>query len=316
MEIKKDPEYRRPPEAPQNQNSDRYCEFHEVNGQYTEGCIALRHLIEKFIENGKLVRFLGKQRHPREERVRREEHRGRPTCPTHEPQHQANLQEICTIIGGFAGGGESRRVREAYARQLEGSHKVYTVRRPVKQSRRTEMVIGFSDVDYLGISHPHTDTLVITQTVANHNVHRILVNNGSSADILYRSAFKKLNLRQEKIVPTNYPLMEFMGEQVQPIGSIELPVTAGSYPRQATIMVRFLLVDRPSAYNAIIERMALNELRAITSTPHLKVKFLTDHGVGEIRGDQWAAQQCYNISMKECPKIPARGTPARRKDNN
>ncbi|XP_059431529.1 uncharacterized protein LOC132165036 [Corylus avellana] len=145
------------------------------------------------------------------------------------------------------------------------------------------MVIGFSDADYLSILHPHTDALVITLTVANHNVHLILVDNGSLADILYWSAFKKLNLGQEKNCPNQLYLMGFTGEQVQPVGSIELPVTARSYPRQATIMVRFLLVDRPSVHNAIIGRKALNELRAITSTPHLKVKFPTDHGVGEIR---------------------------------
>jgi hypothetical protein len=89
--------------------------------------------------------------------------------------------------------------------------------------------------------------------MANHNIHRILVDNKSSTDILNWSAFKKLDLGQEKIVPTNYPLMEFTRKQVQSLRSIELPVTTGSHPRQATIMVRFLLVDRPSAYNAIIE---------------------------------------------------------------
>jgi hypothetical protein len=65
MEIKGDLEFRRPPKipgAPSNQNLGKYCEFHEANGHYTEGCIALRQLIEKFIKNEKLARFLGKQR--------------------------------------------------------------------------------------------------------------------------------------------------------------------------------------------------------------------------------------------------------------
>jgi hypothetical protein len=45
-------------------------------------------------------------------------------------------------------------------------------------------------------------------------------------------------------------------------------------------MVKFLLIDRPSAYNAILGRTALNNLKAITSTPHLKIKFPTERGVG------------------------------------
>ncbi|XP_059446567.1 uncharacterized protein LOC132178131 [Corylus avellana] len=72
---------------------------------------------------------------------------------------------------------------------------------------------------------------------------------------------------------------------VQPVGLISLPVTAGTAPKQATIIVDFLVVDRPFAYNTSIGRPSLNKLRAITLTYHLKMKFLTEDGVGEVRGD-------------------------------
>jgi hypothetical protein len=134
-----------------------------------------------------------------------------------------------------------------------------------------------------------TDALVVMLTVANHNIHRILVDNRSSTDILNWFAFKKLDLGQEKIVLTSCPLMEFTGKQVQSLGSIELPITTGTHPRQATIMVRFLFVDRPLAYNAIIGRTTFNQFNAVTSTPHLKMKFPINHGVGEVKGDQRAA---------------------------
>jgi hypothetical protein len=64
-------------------------------------------------------------------------------------------------------------------------------------------------------------------------------------------------------------------------------------------MVDFLLIDRPSAYNMIIGRPTLNKLRAVTSTYHLMMKFSTEEGVGEVRGDQAAARKCYNTSMKK-----------------
>jgi hypothetical protein len=76
-------------------------------------------------------------------------------------------------------------------------------------------MVGFSDEDYVGVSLPHTDALVITLIVANHNIHHILVDNGSLADILYWSAFTYMDISQEKIVPARYPLMGFTGEQVQ-----------------------------------------------------------------------------------------------------
>jgi hypothetical protein len=57
-------------------------------------------------------------------------------------------------------------------------------------------------------------------------------------------------------------------------------------------------MDRPSAYNAIIGRITLNELKAMTFTPHLSMKFLNAKGVKVVEGDQVAAQQCYNTILK------------------
>ena len=63
-------------------------------------------------------------------------------------------------------------------------------------------------------------------------------------------------------------------------------------------MVNFLIIDCPSAYNIILGRPALNTLRAVPSTYHLILRFPTPNGVGEIRGDQLAARECYVSSMK------------------
>jgi superfamily I DNA and/or RNA helicase len=61
MEIKKDPKFHRPSKILSNtppHNKDKYCDFHKAAGHYTEGCIALRLLIKKFVKNWKFVRFL------------------------------------------------------------------------------------------------------------------------------------------------------------------------------------------------------------------------------------------------------------------
>ena len=49
----------------------------------------------------------------------------------------------------------------------------------------------------------------------------------------------------------------------------------------------------PSAYNAIIGRPTLNRLQAVTSIYHLLLKFPTEHRIGEVKGDQVAARECY-----------------------
>ena len=77
------------------------------------------------------------------------------------------------------------------------------------------------------------------------------------------------------------------------MGTISLPVVVGAYPQQITKNVNFLVVDCSSSYNAIIGRPTLNSWKAVTSTYHLSVKFPTEHGVGQVQGDQLAARECY-----------------------
>jgi hypothetical protein len=342
MELKKDPNYQGPRPIPKNPPphlAHKYCAFHDSRGHLTEQCISLRQLIEKYIENGKLVRFLANERNQQEQdhyprqmrekdrdnrrnyQPRQEERRGRSRDPAPRPQRdlrrersrsgprraqQGNIPIIHTISGGFGGGGETNSARKAYARQLD-DFEVYSVQKPPKSRKYNPLVIGFSDDDYAGVSLPHTDALVVTLTIANYQTRRILIDTGSSADILFKSAFDQMGVPSEKLIPVSCQLQGFAGERVLPLGSIELPVTAGTYPRQKVIMVKFLIVDKISAYNAIIGRTALNDFRAVTSTSHLSMKFPTEEGIGEVKGDQKEARRCYNLSLKDAPRQHSRG---------
>jgi hypothetical protein len=177
------------------------------------------------------------------------------------------------------------------------------VQKPPKAQKRDPMVVGFSNEDYAGVSLAHTDTLVVSLTIANFQLRQILVDTGTSADILFKSAFDHMSIPRERVVPVVCHLLGFVGEKVSPLRSIELPITAGTYPRTRVIMIKFLIVDRASAYNAIFRRTALNKLKAVTSTPHLSMKFPTPEGVGVVKGDQREARRCYNLSLKNSPEI-------------
>jgi hypothetical protein len=78
-----------------------------------------------------------------------------------------------------------------------------TIERPHKSHRKESMVVGFSDEDYAGISLPHTDAIVVTLQVDNHRIHRMFIDNGSSADILYWSAFRNMEINAEKVIRVN-----------------------------------------------------------------------------------------------------------------
>ena len=124
-------------------------------------------------------------------------------------------------------------------------------------------------------------------------MHRMLVNNGSSTDILYYPAFQQMGIDRIRLIPTNAPLVGFRGTKVHSLGAITLLVMVGDYLQQITKDVTFLVVDCSSTYNDILRRPTLNSWKAATSTYHLMIKFPTEYRIGELRGDQVASRECY-----------------------
>ena len=132
------------------------------------------------------------------------------------------------ISGGFPGGGESISARKAYLRSIR-SGEVMEVQ-VVSKLPRLDTAIMFLDSDLDGCHHPHDDPLEIRAVVANKTVHRVLVDNGSSADIIFASAFDKMGIGREKLEPVNTHLRGFSEEKVLPLGSIVLVLTLGDPP--------------------------------------------------------------------------------------
>ena len=156
-----------------------------------------------------------------------------------------------------------------------------------------EQAITFTDENAERVHHPHDDAIVITLLVANYTTRRVLVDNESSADILYYPAFQQMRLGRDLLCPVNSPLVGFGEMKVQPIGTATLPMVVGAYPQQTTKDVNFLVVDCSSSYIAIIGKPTLNSWKAVTSTYHLSVKFPTEYGVEQVQGDQLATRECY-----------------------
>ena len=86
----------------------------------------------------------------------------------------------------------------------------------------------------------------------------MLVDNGSSADILYYPAFQQMGIDRERLILTTAPLVSFGGTRVFPVGVVTLSVVVGDYPQQITKDVTFLVVDCSFAYNAVLGRPTLN----------------------------------------------------------
>ena len=151
-----------------------------------------------------------------------------------------------------------------------------------KIARKESLIIGFSKEDARRLHHPHNDALIVSIRVGDYNVHRMLVDNGSLADILYYPAFQQMGIDRARLIPTNALLVGFGGTRVLPLGAITLSVTVSDYPQQITKGVTFLVVNCSSAYNGILGRPTLNSWKAATLTYHLMIKFLTVYNIGEL----------------------------------
>src|SRR3954468_1209963 len=141
-----------------------------------------------------------------------------------------SLQEpgriINVILGGPAAGGPSHAGRKKYARSIN-------VVEPPKKKLRSSEPITFSNEDMWGVGYPHSDAIVLTVNLGGIEVRRVLVDNGSSCDILSLAAFTKMGIDSTNLKPCIGGLVSFTGHEAPIIVIISLPLTLGTWPRTA-----------------------------------------------------------------------------------
>ncbi|KAL0445040.1 UNVERIFIED_CONTAM: hypothetical protein Slati_2226700 [Sesamum latifolium] len=83
-----------------------------------------------------------------------------------------------------------------------------------------------------------------------------------------------MQLGDVSLEKVNTSLYGFAGEVVHPRGMVSLP-DDGERDHAKDLLLKFLVVDVPSAYNVILGRPTLNTFQAVVSTYHMKIKFPT-----------------------------------------
>ena len=146
----------------------------------------------------------------------------------HQPL-QDIIGEIKMIAGGLVTGGSFRSLKKACQRQVNSVHMV-----PLFKQRWMDQDMSFNEADARGVKQPHNDPLVIMLNIEGFNTKRILVDNGSSADIIYLPAFQQLKLDPKRLRSFESPLVSFSGDKVYPRGIVMLTVTVGTQPGQLT----------------------------------------------------------------------------------
>nr|BAB39950.1 putative polyprotein [Oryza sativa Japonica Group] len=149
-------------------------------------------------------------------------------------------------------------------------------------------LISFGPED-AGVMFPHQDLLVISAEIAGFEVRRILVDGGSSADVIFAEAYAKMGLSTQALTPAPASLRGFGGEAVQVLGQALLLIAFGSGENRREEQILFDVIDIPYNYNAIFGRASLNKLEAISHHNYLKLKMPGPTGVIVVKGLQPSA---------------------------
>ncbi|XP_075500054.1 uncharacterized protein LOC142538627 [Primulina tabacum] len=196
---------------------------------------------------------------------------------------------LIKMISGGSTDGDSNQTRKSRSRKecLE-----------IDGMRKSEAVISFGPEDLRGVNLPHNDPLVIQAGVANYDILRVFIDSGSSVNVIFKDAFVQMDLQGFHLEAVETALFGFAGHVVYPEGEIVLSLTLGSQDLKKTVMTSFTVVDSPSSYNIILGRPTMNELRAVASTYHQKIKFPVGARVGEVLGDQPSSRKYYAEAVR------------------
>ncbi|XP_057723814.1 uncharacterized protein LOC130939745 [Arachis stenosperma] len=186
------------------------------------------------------------------------------TAQPNQPQGVINC-----ISGGFTEGGASSSAHKyTYQTMLAVGSTINNHQTLPTFPKMTFQLSDFNSTE-LNLDNP----VVIFIQMGDLIVQKVLLDPGSSADVLFYSTFQKMKLSDNILQLSTRDLVGFLGERVPVLGSVWLQTTLGESPLTKTLDVQCLVVDCFSPYNFILGRSVLNKFCAIISTIHLCVKF-------------------------------------------
>ncbi|KAM6577561.1 hypothetical protein CsatB_029398 [Cannabis sativa] len=263
--------YRRP--QPLYKDSSRRdpskrCEYHNDIGHSTNECKNLKDEIENLIRLGHLYEWIkNKLPHLNPGQATVGMPQGTPggttgvlapAAPTGDAQHIPGLPprpngRVAMISGGPHIGGTTRKELKRYAGAAKHNEVWEVTQLPAQRPRLMDQPITFTEEDAKTVRFPHHDPLVIETPIANKVVARVLIDNGSSVNLLFKEAFTAIGLTDRDLSPSGSQLTGFNGTTLIPMRKVRLPVTLCPDTPQSTFKYcTFVVVDCSTAYNAIL----------------------------------------------------------------
>ena len=153
--------------------------------------------------------------------------------------------------------------------------------------------ISFPPINPTRVITPHYDALILILCINNFDVRRVLVDPGSTTDLLHLPTFQQMKVPPDHLISTGTVLSGFNGATTLTVGDIVLSVKVGPVTHQ----VLFSVVEDLGSYNAIVGWAWLHAVKAVPSTYHQTISYLTASEQVDLQGSQLAARQCYQLSV-------------------
>jgi hypothetical protein len=280
---------------PAVQNQNLYCHYHRERGHLTENCHKYKAHLEQLAMAGHLADYVDSNPTGSKARGITSSRSG-----TQGPAPAGVIHVIhnpsCTSILPTSFRSDMQKashLRRSYG-IVDYAHLVSTSCSGAHVTS-AHQVVSFSDEDLADVQMPHNDPLVITLRFGDYDVQRVLVDQGSFAEIMYKGLYEKLGLKEADLANFTTPVFGFTGESTIPMGKTTLPILAGLI----TLQTEFIVIRGSSPYNAIVGRDWLHRMKAVPSTLHQKLRFPTEDGGMEVNGDQVTAKQCVLASIAQ-----------------
>ncbi|XP_059629844.1 uncharacterized protein LOC132272768 [Cornus florida] len=160
---------------------------------------------------------------------------------------------------------EDEQSGNSYRIQLKQVHKLQRIGEINTVDYKPNLAqVSFHKGDLRRVQHPHKDPLVVSLLVTNCLVRRVLIDPGSSTNIITKWTFDQLKLATNQIHPTRSPLVGFDGRRVEHTGVITLSVIA----TKRSLKENFVIVDIHPTYNLLMDRGRIHRMEGVPSTLH------------------------------------------------
>ena len=142
--------------------------------------------------------------------------------------------------------------------------------------------LGFNDEDLTEEGRDHNKALNITVSCGNDALASVLLDTGSSLNIMPKSTLARLSFQGTPMRASEVIVKAFDGSKKAVIGEVDLPVTIGPH----TFQITFQVMDIQAAYSCLLGRPWIHEAGAVTSTLHQKLKFVKNNKMVTVYGER------------------------------